>query len=112
MPDFLEAAADRIPTLAGDQVHQPDLMAYQPLPADVTAGRFDVPWGVDEALLGALAVGAAAASAAATTSPRRSTRRSAFERGDLETARRRKEQSIAMVDALRRRAATWPPPRR
>lgn len=57
MPDFLTMAADRIPTLAGLKFTNPDLMSYQfVIRAD--GGRWDVPFGVDEHMLGALAMGA------------------------------------------------------
>src|SRR5262245_35416793 len=56
-PEFLERAKTRIPNLAGLKFTNPDLMAYQ-LCLGADDGAFDVPWGTDEALLGALAVGA------------------------------------------------------
>ena len=99
---FLVEAPAQIPTLAGVKISNPDLVAYR-RGLDASAGRFDLPWGVDEALLG----GArdrrhAAASDPPTTSRRGSTSScaSAFERGDLDAARRRQSQSIAMVDAI------------
>ena len=54
---FLVEAPARIPTLAGVKFSNPDLVAYR-RSLDAPAGRFDLPWGVDEALLGALATGA------------------------------------------------------
>jgi N-acetylneuraminate lyase len=57
MPDFLLQAADRIPTLAGIKFTNYDLMNYQ-LCLRVDDGAFDIPWGADEALLGALSLGA------------------------------------------------------
>jgi len=57
MPDFLVQAADRLPTLAGIKFTNYDLMNYQ-LCLRVDEGAFDIPWGADEALLGALSLGA------------------------------------------------------
>ncbi len=57
MPDFLAQAPARIPTLGGIKFTNTDLAAYQfCLRAD--GGAWDVPWGVDEFFLGALALGA------------------------------------------------------
>lgn len=57
MHEFLAQAPARIPTLAGIKFTNPDLMAYQfALRAD--GGHWDVPFGVDEHFLGALAMGA------------------------------------------------------
>jgi N-acetylneuraminate lyase len=57
MPEFLALAPARIPTLAGLKFTNPDLMAYQ-LCLRADGGRWDVPFGVDEHFLGALAMGA------------------------------------------------------
>jgi N-acetylneuraminate lyase len=56
--DLLGQAADRVPTLAGAKVSNPDLAAYQRCQR-AGGGRFDLPWGVDECLLAAVALGAA-----------------------------------------------------
>jgi N-acetylneuraminate lyase len=59
MPEFLTTATarGRIPNLAGIKFTNPDLLAYQfCLRAD--DGAWDVPFGVDEHFLGALAMGA------------------------------------------------------
>lgn len=57
MVEFLARVPERVPTLAGLKFTNTDLMAYQScLHAD--DGRWDVPFGVDEHLLGALAMGA------------------------------------------------------
>ena len=56
MPDFLERAADRIPTLTGLKFTNSDLMAFQRL-LHAHDGRFDVLWGYDEYLLAAIALG-------------------------------------------------------
>ena len=54
---FLTGRADRIPNLAGIKFTNPDLVSYR-RSLDVAGERFDLPWGIDEALLGALATGA------------------------------------------------------
>jgi N-acetylneuraminate lyase len=57
MPEFLDAACDRIPSLAGLKFTNPDLMTFQQL-LHLRNGRFDVLWGLDEFLLAAVALGA------------------------------------------------------
>jgi N-acetylneuraminate lyase len=56
MLDFLDVAAERIPTLAGIKFTSPDLMAYQRCLRS-HGGRFDMLWGVDEYLLAFVALG-------------------------------------------------------
>ena len=58
MPDFLARAPERIPTLAGIKFTNSDLMSYQ-LCLRTHDGRFDVPYGTDEWLLAACALGEA-----------------------------------------------------
>lgn len=53
--EFLEKASGRIPNLAGLKFTNPDLMAYLQC---LRAGDWDIPWGLDEWMLGALATGA------------------------------------------------------
>lgn len=98
---FLSEAADRVPTLAGVKFTNPDLVAYRRT-LDAAGERFDIPWGIDEALLAGLATGARGAvgstyNFAATLYDRL---RAAFTRGDLEEARRLQSSSIALVDAI------------
>ncbi len=54
---FLVEAPARIPNLAGVKFTNLDLVSYRRC-LDVAGGRFDLPWGTDEALLAALATGA------------------------------------------------------
>lgn len=56
MPDFLEAAGQRIPNFAGLKYSYGDL-ADCGLCLDFRGGKFDILFGVDEALLAALALG-------------------------------------------------------
>jgi N-acetylneuraminate lyase len=98
---FLAEAPSRIPTLAGVKVSNPDLVSYR-RGLDAAAGRFDLPWGTDEALLAALATGAkgGVGSTYNWAHPLYAGLWAAFARGDLEEARRRQSVSIAMIDAL------------
>lgn len=101
MKSFLAQAADRIPTLNGIKFTNTDLMTYQQcLAAD--AGAFDLPWGVDEALLAALAVGAkgAVGSSYNFAAPVYQRLLAAFERGDLETARTEQRRSVQLIQVL------------
>ena len=54
---FLTLAAQRIPNLAGVKYSNPDLGTYL-LGRQLAGGRFDLPWGIDEYFLSALAMGA------------------------------------------------------
>jgi N-acetylneuraminate lyase len=60
MAKFLEAADGRIPTLAGLKFNSHDLYEYQNC-LRACGGKFDVAWGVDEFLAGAIALGARSA---------------------------------------------------
>jgi N-acetylneuraminate lyase len=97
-PDFLALARDRIPTLAGLKFSNPDLMAYQLL-LHTEGGPWDVPWGSDEALLAALAVGATGAvgSTYNFAAPIYHRLLAAFERGDLAAARDEQFRSVRLI---------------
>ena len=81
---FLVEAPARIPTLAGVKFTNPDLVSYR-RSLDAAAGRFDLPWGMDEALLAALATGArgGVGSTYNLAHPLYVGLRDAFGRGDL-----------------------------
>ena len=98
---FLGAASTRIPSLAGVKFTNPDLVAYRRA-LDVAGDRFDLPWGIDEALLGGLATGArGGVGSTYNFAPKLYVAlRGAFERGDLAEARRLQSISVAMVDAI------------
>jgi N-acetylneuraminate lyase len=98
---LIAEAPARIPTFAGIKFTNGDLVSYRRC-LDAAAGRFDLPWGMDEALLGALATGArGGVGSTYNFAPALYVRlRAAFERGDLETARRLQSLSIAAVDAI------------
>ena len=101
MPEFLEKASARIPNLAGIKFSNPDLMAYlQILRAD--SGRWDVPWGIDEWMLGALATGARGfvGSSYNFAAPLYHRLIAAFEKGDLATAREEQFRSTQLISLL------------
>ena len=57
MPEFLKAACAKIPSLAGLKYSDDDMMDFGQC-LDFCDGKFDILFGVDEALLAALALGA------------------------------------------------------
>jgi len=101
MPDFLTQAHERIATLAGLKFTNPDLMAYQ-LCLHAAGGAFDVPWGLDEYLLAALALGAqgAVGSTYNFCAPLYHRLIKAFHAGDLATARREQLRSAQLIQLL------------
>jgi len=103
MPDFLGVAKQRIPNLAGLKFTNPDLMSYQ-LCLRAGGGAFDCPWGIDEALLAALAMGATGAvgSTYNFAAPIYHRLMAAFAKGDLPTARAEQFRSVQMVQTLAR----------
>lgn len=101
MPDFLARAIQRIPTLAGIKFTNPDMMAYQQC-LQAQEGRFDIPWGLDEYLLAALALGAVGGvgSSYNFAAPVYQRIISAFKRGDLLTARSEQFRSVRLIELL------------
>lgn len=101
MVDYLKLASARIPTFRGIKYTDPDLVGYRRCLA-LEPGRFDLPWGVDETLLAALATGAKGgvgstynfipALAHAIIE--------AFDAGDLDRARDLQVKMIEIIDAL------------
>ncbi len=98
MPDFLASAKDQIPTLAGLKFTNPDMMSYQ-LCLRADGGRWDVPWGIDEHMLGALALGAkgAVGSGFNFAAPIYNRLIAAFERGDLDAAREEQFRGVRLI---------------
>ncbi len=96
MSEFLDKADERIPTLAGIKFTNPDLMAYQ---FCLRAGEWDVPFGVDEHMLGALAMGArgAVGSGFNFAAPIYHRLLAAFERGDLSAAREEQFCGVRLI---------------
>lgn len=103
MPDFLGIAPERIPNLVGLKFTNPDLMAYQKC-LYVAGGRFDIPWGVDEYLLAALACGAigGVGSSYNFAAPIYHRLIRAFEAGDMEAARSEQYRSVQLIELLAR----------
>lgn len=101
MPEFLETAAERIPTLAGIKFTNPDLAAFQ-LCRHAHGGRFDLPWGVDECLLAAVAVGAVGAvgSSYNFAAPIYHRLLAAVARGDLPAARAEQFRAVQVIERL------------
>jgi N-acetylneuraminate lyase len=101
MTDFLDQAPARIPTLAGLKLSHPDLMLLlHCLQAD--DGRWDICWGIDEWLLGALATGARGAigSSYNFAAPVYHKLIAAFESGDLPAARAAQLESTRLISLL------------
>lgn len=87
MVEFLMAARDRIPNLAGIKFTHEDLMDYAAC-LRMDDGRFDILFGRDEILLAGLALGAKGAIGSTYNYMAQiyQTLIDAFDRGDLETA--------------------------
>ena len=100
-PEFLAGAKDRIPTLAGLKFTNPDLMAYQ-LCLRANDGQWDVPYGLDEHMLGALAMGArgAVGSGFNFAAPIYHRLLAAFAKGDLVTAREEQFRGVRLIQLL------------
>ncbi len=101
MCDFLAQARERIPTLAGLKFTNPDLMSFQ-LCLHADGGAWDVPFGCDEFLLAALALGATGAvgSTYNFAAPIYTRLIAAFQRGDLAAARVEQFRSVQLVQLL------------
>ncbi len=99
--DFLPRAAERIPNLAGVKFTHHAMGDYLTA-RQVDGGRFDVLWGSDGMLLGALVIGAkgAVGSTYNAIAPLYTKLIEAFQRGDCQTARELQTQSIAFINAL------------
>ncbi len=101
MAEFLAQAPARIPTLAGLKFTNPDLMAYQSC-LRVDGGRWDLPFGVDEHFLGALAMGAkgAVGSGFNFAAPIYQRLLKTFAAGDLVAARVEQFRGVQLVQLL------------
>lgn len=102
MPEFLEQAPGHIPTLAGLKFTNPDLMAY--LQCLHAPGNWDIPWGIDEWMLGALATGAlgAVGSSFNFAAPIYHRLIDSFQRGDLAAARKQQLRATQLIALLSR----------
>jgi len=101
MPELLERASDKVPSLNGIKFTNPDLMAYQKC-LHAKSGCFDIPWGVDEYLLAALSLGAkgAVGSSYNFAAPIYNRLIAAFDAGDLPRAREEQYRSVQLIEVL------------
>ncbi len=101
VPLLLHHTAERLPNLAGVKYTHEDLAEYQET-LRLDHGKYDVLWGRDQMLLGALATGAegAVGSTYNIAAPLNRKIIAAFEQGDLTTARDLQAQAIRMVNAM------------
>ncbi|MCA9061147.1 MAG: dihydrodipicolinate synthase family protein [Planctomycetaceae bacterium] len=105
MPEFLQQAGTKIPTLAGLKFTNPDLMAWQKCRAVErgTSGLpYDLLWGVDEMLLAALSFGArgAVGSTYNFAAPLYHRIIQSFRAGDFDAAQQDQLLSVQLVDVL------------
>jgi N-acetylneuraminate lyase len=101
MADLLQVAPERISSFRGIKFTHGDMMDYQRC-KKFADGQYDIAWGVDEMLLGALAVGATAAvgSTYNYAAPLYLRMISAYRRNDIETARKLAATSVDMIAIL------------
>ncbi len=101
MTEFLRRGADCIPNLAGLKYTDTKLHEFQEC-LELDDGRFDVVWGCDEMLLGALATGARGAigSTYNIAAPLYQRIINAFADGNLNDARRLQSLSVNMIRTL------------
>lgn len=101
MVDFLNAAKERIPTLAGIKFTDEDIMDYSRC-LNIDGGRFTMLFGRDEILLSALAVGArgAVGSTYNYAAPIYHRLIAAFQHGDIKTAQQEQARACEMIALL------------
>lgn len=101
MADFLRRGAARIENLAGMKFSDLALHEFQHC-LELDRGRFQLMWGADEMLLGALATGARAAigSTYNFAAPLYQRIREAVDAGQLERARSLQARAVEMVRAM------------
>jgi N-acetylneuraminate lyase len=101
MPAFLAQAAERIPTLNGIKFTNSDLMSYQ-LCLRAEDGAFDIPWGIDECMLAAFALGGkgAVGSTYNFAAPVFQRLLAAFVRGDLAAAQEQQRRGTSLIQLL------------
>lgn len=101
MVEFLQQASDAIPNLVGLKYTEPKLHDFQRC-LELDGGRFDVVWGVDEMLLGALVTGAKAAigSTYNIAAPLYCAIIREFSEGNLDEARRLQALAVNMIKTI------------
>ncbi|WP_442505414.1 dihydrodipicolinate synthase family protein [Novipirellula sp. SH528] len=101
MVEFLKLGGQRIPNLAGLKYTDTKLHEFQQC-LELDPARFDVVWGCDEMMLGALATGATASigSTFNIAAPLYLGITEAFHQGDLVEARRLQSLSVEMIRTI------------
>jgi N-acetylneuraminate lyase len=101
--DFLNAAKDRIPTLAGVKFTHENLMDFARA-GEIEGGRYNILFGRDEILLSGLALGArgAVGSTYNFAAPLYLRIMDACKRGDLAAARRDQSRAMEFIEVLGR----------
>jgi N-acetylneuraminate lyase len=101
--DFLQVADGRIPTLAGVKFTHENLMDFA-RSAEVAASKYEMLFGRDEILLAGLSLGArgAVGSTYNFAAPLYHRIIDAFNRGDVESARRDQSRAMDFIDVLNR----------
>lgn len=96
--DFLAQAKERIPNLAGVKFTNPDLLSYQYC-LRAEGGAWDLPFGCDEHMLGALAMGAkgAVGSGFNFAAPIYNRLLAAFAQNDFATAREEQFRGVQII---------------
>jgi N-acetylneuraminate lyase len=99
--EFLARGAEQIPNLAGLKFTSSNLIEYQ-LCRNLSGGTFDVPFGIDEMLLGGLALGAkgAVGSTYNIAAPIYQRMLAAFASNDLPSAQREQMRSVQLIQLL------------
>ncbi len=99
--EFLSKAGERVPNLAGIKYTHPDMAEYRNC-LDLEEGRFDILWGSDQMMLGALAMGARGfiGSTYSFAAPHYRKLIDAFEKGDLQMADALMLKAIQLVRLL------------
>jgi N-acetylneuraminate lyase len=99
--DWIDAAAERIPNLAGVKFTNPDMMTFQRL-LRAGGGRFDVLFGMDEQLLAAFALGGrgAVGSGYNFAAPQFHRLLAAAARGDLDAARAEQFRAVTLIELM------------
>ena len=101
MPEFLRRGRERIPTLQGLKFSDPNLAEFEAC-LRLDGGGFDVLFGVDEMLLGALAMGGARAVGSTYNYAAKHYYQmmEAFDNGDLPLARSLAARAVSLCEAL------------
>lgn len=99
---FMKKAQVKIPNFAGLKFTNPDLALYMDALNYAKENKLDIPWGVDEWFIGALATGAqgAVGSSFNFAPALYLSLMKAFAEGDLETARLCQLRSVKMINIL------------